>query len=166
MTTFYYYYDSPIGELLLVSDGEHLSLLGFPSGSMARKHEEEWVKDVTPFKEVIFQLQSYFNGELEDFDLPLALNGTKFQKIVWNALMEIPYGTTWSYGQLAKHIGRPTASRAVGTANRTNPIPIIIPCHRVIGANGTLTGFGGGIEAKEYLIKFERNKIKSSLNVS
>ncbi len=164
MTTYYLYHSSPIGKLLLAGDGDNLNLLGFPSGSMARKHEKGWVKGSSPFKEVISQLEGYFAGELKDFDLPLAPVGTEFQQTVWEALTEIPYGETWSYGQLAKHIGRPKASRAVGAANGLNPIPVIIPCHRVIGSNGKLTGFGGGIKTKEYLLNLETEAIAPGLN--
>ncbi|MDD9890883.1 MAG: methylated-DNA--[protein]-cysteine S-methyltransferase [Gammaproteobacteria bacterium] len=164
MTTYYHYHTSPIGKLLLAGDGDCLSLLGFPSGSMARKHEQGWAKDSNPFKEVIYQLDAYFAGELQDFDLALAPHGTAFQRTVWDALTEIPFGETWSYGQLAKHIGRPKASRAVGAANGLNPIPVIIPCHRVIGRNGKLTGFGGGIKTKEFLLNLEAEAIAPGLN--
>ncbi len=155
MQTYYCYHDAPIGKLLLAGDGEYLSLLGFPSGSMARKHESGWIKDTEPYREVQFQLDAYFAGELTEFELPLAPEGTPFQQQVWDALLEIPYGETWSYGQLAKHIGKPKASRAVGAANGLNPIPIIIPCHRVIGSNGKLTGFGGGLDTKRFLLQLE-----------
>ncbi|SUZ88023.1 uncharacterized protein METZ01_LOCUS40877 [marine metagenome] len=126
---------------------------------MARRHQAGWKKDRKPFEEVEFQLDSYFANELQEFDLPLDLAGTEFQKIVWKMLTEIPYGETWSYGELARHIGRPKASRAVGAANGLNPIPVIIPCHRVIGSDGKLSGFGGGIKTKEYLLNLENNVI-------
>lgn len=155
MTTLYHYHETPIGSLLLAGDGDNLTLLGFPEGSMARRHDKHWRARREPFREVIVQLDAYFGGELQQFDLPLAPEGTAFQQRVWSALQEIPYGETWSYGELARHIGRPTASRAVGAANGLNPIPVIIPCHRVIGANGRLTGFGGGLPTKEYLLSLE-----------
>ncbi|NQV69197.1 MAG: methylated-DNA--[protein]-cysteine S-methyltransferase [Pseudohongiella sp.] len=155
MTTYYEYHATPIGQLLLAGDGEYLSLLGFPGGKMQRRHQTGWKKNSAPFKQVCFQLDSYFAGELEQFDLPLLPSGTLFQQSVWRALTEIPYGETWSYGQLAKHIDNPKASRAVGAANGLNPIPIIIPCHRVIGSSGKLTGFGGGLETKQYLLSLE-----------
>ncbi len=155
MTTYYTYQSSPIGKLLLAGDGDALQLLGFPSGSMARAHEPEWTLDAAPFRDVSRQLDSYFAGELQQFDLPLAPQGTAFQQQVWSALLEIPYAETWSYGELAQHIGKPNASRAVGAANGVNPIPIIIPCHRVIGANGKLTGFGGGLPTKQFLLQLE-----------
>ena len=159
MTTYYHYHKTPIGNLLLAGNGDYLSLLGFPEGTMARRHQGGWKKDRKPFEAVEFQLDSYFASELQEFDLPLELSGTEFQKIVWKMLAEIPYGETWSYGELARHICRPKASRAVGAANCLNPIPVIIPCHRVIGGDGKLTGFGGGIKTKEYLLNLENNVI-------
>lgn len=164
MTTYYYYYPSPIGKLLLAGDGQSLSLLGFPEGSMARKHEPDWIEDKSRFADVIAQLDQYFSGERQDFDLTLSPQGTAFQQQVWQGLCEIPYGETWSYGQLAQHIGKPKASRAVGAANGINPIPVIIPCHRVIGANGKLTGFGGGLETKSYLLNLEAETRSPGLN--
>lgn len=156
--THYHYYDSPIGSLLLAGDDDQLSLLGFPGGSMARRHETDWREDAAPFTEVIRQLDAYFGGELTQFDLPLAPEGTEFQRQVWSALQEIPFGETWSYGQLAERVGRPKAARAVGAANGVNPIPVIIPCHRVVGANGKLTGFGGGLPTKQYLLSLESGR--------
>lgn len=153
--TYYHYLDTPIGKLLLAGEGDVLQLLGFPSGSMARRHESNWKKDAAPFKEVIWQLEEYFAGDRREFDLPLDPRGTTFQQQVWSALQEIPFAETWSYGELAAHIGKPKASRAVGAANGLNPIPVIIPCHRVIGASGKLTGFGGGLETKRFLLKLE-----------
>ena len=102
------------------------------------------------------QLEEYFAGKRRTFDVPLAPRGTGFQQIVWRALLAIGYGETWSYGQLARAIGRPAASRAVGAANGRNPLAIIVPCHRVIGANGTLTGYGGGLPAKKWLLQHEQ----------
>ena len=164
MTMFYHYHNTSIGELLLAGDGDHLSLLGFPSGKMQRRHEVEWSRDPAPFVDTCFQLDAYFAGELKEFDLPLMPKGTAFQESVWLALTEIPYGETWSYGQLAANIGKPKASRAVGAANGVNPIPVIIPCHRVIGASGKLTGFGGGIETKQFLLELESGQIAPRLN--
>lgn len=155
MTIYYGYHSTAIGELLLAGDGEHLTLLGFPQGKMLKRHEENWHMDSVQFKEVKFQLDAYFAGELQSFDLPLLPTGTTFQERVWQALTEIPFGETWSYGQLASHIGKPRASRAVGGANAVNPIPVIIPCHRVIGSSGKLTGFGGGLQTKQFLLKLE-----------
>ena len=130
----------------------------------SRKHDPSWTKDAKPFKEVCSQLESYFAGDLQEFDLPLAPVGTEFQQRVWSTLTEIPYGETWSYGELARHIGKPKASRAVGAANGLNPIPVIIPCHRVIGSSGKLTGFGGGLQTKEYLLALESEARSPSLN--
>ena len=156
MTTYYTYMDSPIGSLLLAGDGESLHLLGFPGGKMKRRHEAGWAPAASRFKPAIAQLNSYFAGELKEFDLPLAPPGTEFQRKVWSALQEIPYGETRSYGELAREVGNANASRAVGAANGRNPIPVIIPCHRVIGGNGSLTGFGGGLETKQHLLKLEK----------
>ena len=155
MATFYRYYQTPIGTLLLASDGEYLQLLGFPTGAMKRRNDSSWEENDEPFKAVIKQLDEYFDGSRQDFDLPLRPEGTEFQRRVWQALQHIPYGETWSYGELAKYIGNPNASRAVGAANGINPIPVIIPCHRVIGSNGKLTGFGGGLGTKAFLLTLE-----------
>lgn len=164
MNTYYCYHHTPIGALLLAGDGERLSLLGFPSGKMRRQHESAWILSATPFQNVCAQLDEYFAGRLTRFDLPLAPSGTAFQETVWQALTEIPYGETWSYGQLAQHIGKPKASRAVGAANGLNPIPVIIPCHRVIGSTGKLTGFGGGLQTKEFLLGLEAQRQTPELN--
>ncbi|MFT6295631.1 MAG: methylated-DNA-[protein]-cysteine S-methyltransferase [Glaciecola sp.] len=163
MKTFYTYHDTPIGSLLLAGQSDVLSLLGFAQGKMKRRHESGWQRDDEPFRDAMDQLNQYFTGELDTFDLRLAPAGTEFQRTVWQALLEIPYGETWSYGQLAKHIDRPKASRAVGAANGVNPIPIIIPCHRVIGSSGKLTGFGGGLETKEYLLGLESQRMAPGL---
>lgn len=163
MKKFYTYHATQIGNLLLAGSSTGLSLLGFPQGKMQRRHESGWQREEEPFREVIAQLDAYFAGELLKFDLQLCPDGTDFQKEVWQALLEIPYGETWSYGQLAKHINRPNASRAVGAANGVNPIPVIIPCHRVIGSSGKLTGFGGGLETKEKLLSLEASRRAPSL---
>ena len=158
MTTYYTYYENPasrIGKLLLAGNGDSLELLGFPQGNMARRHESGWRKDEAPFTDCIQQLDEYFAGTRLAFTVPVTLHGTDFQKEVWQALTRIPYGETWSYGQLAGYIGRPNASRAVGAANGMNPVPIIVPCHRVIGSNGKLTGFGGGLDTKRELLGLE-----------
>jgi|TARA_B110000971_G_scaffold165144_1_gene169144 methylated-DNA-[protein]-cysteine S-methyltransferase len=163
MKTYYTYHETSIGSLLLAGQGDALSLLGFPQGKMQRRHESGWQRDDAPFRDAMEQLNQYFAGELDAFDLRLAPSGTDFQRAVWKALMEIPYGDTWSYGQVAEHIDRPKASRAVGAANGVNPIPVIIPCHRVIGSSGKLTGFGGGLETKEYLLGLESQRRAPSL---
>ncbi len=152
---YYCYLETPIGDLLLAGDEDALCLLGFPEGSMRREPEPDWIFSEKPFAEVRRQLNAYFRGELQTFDLELKPGGTEFQLRVLEELQKIPYGTTTSYGEIAKRIGRPKAVRAVGAANGRNPIPIIIPCHRVIGSSGDMTGFGGGIPTKEALIRLE-----------
>ncbi len=152
---YYCHFDTPIGELLLAGDVDALSMIGFPKGSMRRDPEPDWIYNEEPFNNVCAQLSEYFAGERKEFDLPLALSGTEFQASVWQALQEIPYGETASYGAIAKQIGRPKAVRAVGAANGRNPIPIIVPCHRVIGSSGDLTGFGGGLDTKAELLRLE-----------
>ena len=151
----YCYVDSPIGDLLLAGDEAGLSLVGFPAGSMRREPEPDWVHDPAPFAAAREQLREYFAGERKSFDLPLKLTGTEFQVRVLEELQRIPYGETTSYSDIAERIGRPKAMRAVGAANGRNPIPIIIPCHRVIGRSGDLTGFGGGLDTKAALLRLE-----------
>ena len=152
---YYCYLDTPIGELLLAGDEDALCLVGFPEGSMRREPEPDWIYKEKPFKAARQQLTEYFEGERREFDLPLKLNGTEFQMSVLQALQQIPYGETMSYSDIAERIGRPKAVRAVGAANGRNPIPIIVPCHRVIGSHGDLTGFGGGLDTKEALLRLE-----------
>ena len=153
----YTHLDSPVGRLLLAGDGERLRLISFPGGTRRRTAEAGWRLDPAPFAEAIAQLRAYFSAELRDFSLPLDPQGTAFQRSVWDALLEIPYGATASYGEIARRIDRPKASRAVGAANGDNPLPIVVPCHRVIGASGKLTGFGGGLEIKAALLALERS---------
>ncbi len=150
------YFDSPIGPLLLTSDGIHLTGLFMETGG-GNHSNVGWVMDATaePLAATRRQLSEYFAGSRRSFDLPLRLQGTPFQQRVWRELREIPYGETWSYGQLAARIGKPGASRAVGLANGRNPISILVPCHRVIGADGSLTGYGGGLERKQWLLAHE-----------
>jgi len=152
---YYCYFDTPIGELLLAGEADALSMIGFPKGAMRRDPEADWIYNEVPFEIVRRQLAEYFAGERKDFDLPLSLSGTEFQVAVLKALQQIPYGETMSYGAVAKQIGRPKAVRAVGAANGRNPIPIIVPCHRVIGTSGDLTGFGGGLDTKAALLRLE-----------
>ena len=152
---YYCYLETPIGELLLAGDADGLSLIGFPKGSMRREPEPDWIFNEKPLSEARRQLGEYFAGQRRAFDLPLNLSGTDFQVSVLRALLEIPYGETVSYGEIAKRIGRPRAVRAVGAANGRNPLPIIVPCHRVIGSTGDLTGFGGGLDTKEALLRLE-----------
>ncbi|MBC8439373.1 MAG: methylated-DNA--[protein]-cysteine S-methyltransferase, partial [Deltaproteobacteria bacterium] len=148
-------FESPAGNLLLTGN-ELLEGLHFPLGKTRIEPEKDWIYKKELFLQAIDQLKAYFKGELTRFDLELNVQGTDFQKTVWRELVKIPYGETISYGQLAQRIGNPKASRAVGMANGKNPISIIIPCHRVIGKNGNLTGFGGGLEAKRTLLDLEK----------
>jgi methylated-DNA-[protein]-cysteine S-methyltransferase len=152
---YYCYLNSPIGDLLLAGDDDGLSLIGFPQGKMRHDPEPDWIFNEKPFVAARQQLEEYFAGERTVFDLPLHLSGTDFQVQVLQELQRIPYGETTSYGDIAKRIGRPKAMRAVGAANGRNPIPIIVPCHRVIGSSGDLTGFGGGLDTKEALLRLE-----------
>lgn len=152
---YYCYLDTPIGDLLLAGDEDGLALVGFPEGAMRREPEDDWIFSEKPFAAAREQLTAYFAGERQDFDLKLKPTGTEFQLRVLEELQRIPYGTTCSYSDIARRIGRPKAVRAVGAANGRNPIPIIIPCHRVIGASGDLTGFGGGLPTKEALLRLE-----------
>jgi methylated-DNA-[protein]-cysteine S-methyltransferase len=148
--------DSPVGTLTLVAAGGALTGLYMDLQRHRPRQETFGVPDPTPFAEMIKQLDEYFAARRTDFDLPITFVGTPFQRTVWAALREIPYGETMSYGQLAARIGRPTAARAVGLANGRNPIGIIVPCHRVVGISGDLTGYGGGLERKRYLLEHER----------
>jgi methylated-DNA-[protein]-cysteine S-methyltransferase len=153
MTVLWHWLDSPLGKLLLVSDGESLTRLAMsprPNDVPAEGRQEP-----AAFAEVQEQLEAYFDGELTEFDVPLAPRGSEFQLSVWNALREIPYGETASYGEIARRVGRPDAVRAVGSTNGRNPIAVIIPCHRVIGADGSLVGFGGGLDRKRLLLDLE-----------
>ena len=153
-TTCFDYFDSPVGALLLISDGEALIGLHF-AGSESSDPVPNARRDPARFVAVREQLTDYFAGRLQVFDLPLDAHGTPFQKRVWNELRRLPFGETISYGELARRIGQRGASRAVGRANGQNPIAIIVPCHRVIGSNGNLTGFGGGMDRKRWLLDHE-----------
>lgn len=153
MTTYWTTIESPVGELLLTSDGESLTRLLF----LPVTTDPTWSSEPCPvLTETVAQLTAYFAGERTDFDLPLAPAGTPFQLRVWESLRDIPYAETTSYGRLAGRIGNIKASRAVGLANGRNPISIVVPCHRVIGANGSLTGYGGGLDRKRTLLDLER----------
>lgn len=152
---YYCYFESPIGLLLLAGNADALSVIGFPKGAMRRDPEADWIYNEEPFDRVRVQLSEYFAGNRKHFDVPLDLSGTEFQVSVLQELQQIPYGETTSYGDIAKRIGRPKAVRAVGAANGRNPIPIIVPCHRVIGSSGALTGFGGGLDTKAELLRLE-----------
>lgn len=148
--------DSPLGVLTLVADGDALAGLYM----VDQRHRPELLldRDDSILPSVREQLDAYFRRELKDFDVPLALAGTPFQQQVWAGLQQIPYGETWSYGQLAAHLGKPAASRAVGLANGKNPVSVVVPCHRVIGGNGDMTGYGGGLERKTWLLDLERGE--------
>jgi len=154
-TVFYTYFDSPVGKLLLAGDGVALYRLSFPCVHTDEHIAEDWTKDDSKFEPVKEQLTDYFAGNLQTFDIPLSMKGTNFQKRVWKALLDIPFGATKSYGDIANALGSPGASRAVGSANNINPIAIIVPCHRVIGSTGKMVGFGGGLETKQFLLDLE-----------
>lgn len=148
--------DTPVGTLTMrLDDLGRLTELRFPRGGEDRPPEPDCPAD----HPVATQLREYFAGQRQEFDLDLALQGTEFQLAVWNELRRIPYGVTISYAELAQRIGKPSAIRAVGTANGANPVPVIVPCHRVIGSNGTLTGYGGGIERKQWLLALEGRRL-------
>lgn len=151
------YFSSPLGPLLLVARGDALSNLHILGGKYVPRPEAGWERDDAHalLLEVQAQLQAYFAGDLRQFDLPLAAQGTAFQQRAWQALLDIPYGQTWTYGGQAARMGQPRASRAVGAANGKNPISIIIPCHRVRSATGALTGYAGGIQHKAFLLRHE-----------
>ncbi|MEU6082781.1 methylated-DNA--[protein]-cysteine S-methyltransferase [Streptomyces sp. NPDC047108] len=146
---------SPLGPLTLVATDGVLSGLYMTEQRHRPPQETFGVPDASPFAEAVRQLDAWFAGDRTDFDLPLRLHGTPFQQRVWTALREIPYGGTVSYGELAARLGKPSASRAVGLANGKNPVSIIVPCHRVVGAGGSLTGYGGGLDRKRRLLDFE-----------
>jgi methylated-DNA-[protein]-cysteine S-methyltransferase len=153
--------DSPVGELLLAGDGVRVSRLSF-LGRGARRPpppSPAWRRDPKPFAEVREQLQQYFAGARRIFDIDLDLPGTEWERQVWNALLRIPYGETRSYGDIARELSTVRASRAVGLANGRNPVAIIVPCHRVIGADGRLTGFGGGLDRKRSLLDLEAGRL-------
>ncbi|MFC6841421.1 methylated-DNA--[protein]-cysteine S-methyltransferase [Xanthomonas theicola] len=147
---------TPIGELTVAVGEDGVRHILFPENRYDARGRADWIRDAAPVREARAQLLAYFAGDRAEFELPLAPRGTAFQCRVWQALAEIPFGSTWSYAQLARHIGQPRAVRAVGAANGRNPLPIVLPCHRVIGANGTLTGFGGGLPLKAALLALER----------
>lgn len=152
--------ESPVGPLLLAADEGGLRYISFAGKKGAVRPHRDWTENAKPFAEVIGQLRAYFRGELKDFHVRLNMQGTAFQLRVWESLREVPYGETTSYGEIARRIGKPDAVRAVGTANGANPIPIIVPCHRVIGSNGSLTGYGGGLSVKEKLLALESRQLR------
>jgi methylated-DNA-[protein]-cysteine S-methyltransferase len=149
---------SPVGTLTLTAVDGRLTGLHMDGQRHAPDSSPDWARDDDGLADVVAQLEAYFAGSRERFDVALDLQGTAFQRSVWQGLLEIPYGETMSYGELARRVGRPGASRAVGLANGRNPVAIIVPCHRVIGANGTLTGYGGGLDRKVWLLDHERSR--------
>ena len=160
MNIFHTTYESPIGPLLLICDGSSLTGLHTANDRFRPVPGALWREDAgrAPLAQTIAQLKAYFDGALTEFDVPLAAQGTDFQKRVWRELRNIPFGHTVSYAELARRIGRPTASRAVGHCNARNPISIIVPCHRVIGADQSLTGYAGGLDRKRWLLELEARK--------
>ena len=153
----YAYLETPIGILLIAGDDAVVERISFTSRGKAAKPEPGWQESQRgAVAEAIRQLREYFAGKRTRFDLPLAPKGTEFQRAVWRQLQEIPYGETISYGELARRVGNPKASRAVGAANGANPLPIVIPCHRVIAGDGSIGGFGGGLPIKEILLALEQ----------
>lgn len=155
---YFTYMKSPIGKLLIAGSRQGICKIAFPKG---KKYitEKSWEEKNDEFDEVILQLNEYLDGKRKEFTIKLDLKGTKFQKKVLTELQKVPYGKTISYGELAQKAGSPKAARAVGAVNARNPIPIIIPCHRVIGKNGKLVGFGGGLDLKEILLELEQENI-------
>jgi methylated-DNA-[protein]-cysteine S-methyltransferase len=161
MTTKHYsLHHSPVGQLLLVTDGHHLTQLNFYPSHLKTAISDDWQQGHSLLTETAHQLDAYFAKKLKIFTIPLLPQGTTFQKQVWQALVEIPFGETCSYGDIATKIKNPKSSRAVGMANNRNPIAIIIPCHRVIGASGKLVGYGGGLSVKQSLLALELQSLK------
>jgi methylated-DNA-[protein]-cysteine S-methyltransferase len=154
-TIYYSTIDAPLGRLFVQGDGQFVTGLFMPSHKGWLGPDASWKQSDVPFAAVREQLAEYFAGQRQQFDLPLKLAGTPFQQRVWQELVRIPFGTTITYAQLAQRVGRPTASRAVGHANSRNPISILVPCHRVIGADGKLTGYAGGLDKKQWLLAWE-----------
>jgi methylated-DNA-[protein]-cysteine S-methyltransferase len=148
--------DTPIGPLRVIGDGHALHAINLPELKVAPRDHDDVIDDARPLEPILRQLDEFFAGDRKEFDLVLAPRGTPFQQRVWEALRAIPFGETATYGEIAAAIGQPTAVRAVGAANARNPIPIVVPCHRVIGANGTLTGYAGGLSTKQQLLELER----------
>jgi len=157
---------SPVGSLLLAGTQTHLKYVHFQCGPRALAPNPDWQAAREPFARAAAQFEEYFAGARRRFELPLDPAGTAFQLRVWRALASVPYGSVVSYGELARRIGQPQACRAVGLANGANPLPIIVPCHRVIGADGSLTGFGGGLEVKRRLLALERRLLGEELQLT
>jgi methylated-DNA-[protein]-cysteine S-methyltransferase len=160
----YTHYDTPVGRLLLIADERGLRGLFMEQHRRGPTRVDDFRADASPFDETRRQLDEYFAGRRRVFELPLAAEGTEFQRMVWRELSRIPYGETCSYGEIARRVGRPAASRAVGAANGRNPISIIVPCHRVIGSTGALTGYGGGESRKRWLLEHEATSSSAQLS--
>jgi methylated-DNA-[protein]-cysteine S-methyltransferase len=154
--TIYSYVDSPLCKIVVQGDGQFVTGLFMPNHKCWSGLDPSWQRVDEPFAEIREQLAEYFAGQRQRFTVPLKLEGTPFQRRVWQELVKIPFGATITYAELARRIGRPTASRAVGHANGSNPVSILVPCHRVIGAGGQLTGYGGGFDRKQWLLDLER----------
>ncbi len=158
--------DSPVGIVTVAGDGTTVTNLRMTDQTHEPAGRDGWRHEPTAFPEAVQQLQEYFGGERTAFGVPLRLEGPEFQRQVWEELLRIPYGETASYGEIADRIGKPGAARAVGVANGRNPIAIIVPCHRVIGADGSLTGYGGGLHRKQILLDLERHHFTPRLSLS
>jgi methylated-DNA-[protein]-cysteine S-methyltransferase len=159
----YSYVESPLGQMLVRGDGQFVIGLFMPDHKGGHRPDPSWQLADEPFAAIHEQLAEYFAGERRQFTVPLRMTGTPFQRRVWQELVRIPFGATISYAELARRIGQPTASRAVGHANSRNPVSILVPCHRVIGANGKLTGYAGGIDRKQWLLDWERHAVSQML---
>lgn len=159
-TTFYTFVNCPVGRLVVRGDGQFVTGLYLPHHKGWHGPDLAWQQSDAPFNAVKKQLAEFFAGERQQFAIPIRLEGTEFQNRVWQELQRIPFGATITYAQLARRVGRPTASRAVGHANGCNPISIIVPCHRVIGSKGDLTGYAGGVDKKRWLLDWERAALK------
>ncbi|MBU5675411.1 methylated-DNA--[protein]-cysteine S-methyltransferase [Alkaliphilus sp. MSJ-5] len=155
-----YFYQTDIGKICIIENGTEITNLYFDKGIIPNDAK---INETELLKEAKQQLDDYLAGRIKNFDLPLAPVGTEFQQKVWRTLQDIPYGETRSYGEIAKNIGKPKASRAIGMANNKNPILIFIPCHRIIGTNGKLTGYAGGLEVKEFLLNKEKANARKQI---
>lgn len=163
-TIYYSYLDSPVGQLIVRGDGEFITGLFMAGQKRWYGPDAAWRQDDGPFAAVRAELEEYFAGSRQQFDVPLRMLGTPFQRRVWQELVRIPFGTTINYGELAARVGQPNASRAVGNANGRNSIAIMVPCHRVIGASGKLTGYAGGLDKKAWLLDWERRATEGDVS--
>ena len=163
-TSYYSYISSPLGRMIIKGDGRFVTGLHFPHQTGRSGADASWIESDSPFVAVRRQLAEYFAGERRQFDVPVKLVGTPFQKRVWQELLKIPLGEIITFSQLAERVGKSTASRAVGNANGRNPISIIVPCHRVIGADGTLTGYAGGVDRKKRLLALEKAAVLAPIH--